>query len=257
MTHLTDFLCPSCALFLDFDGTLVEIAEHPLAIVVPEGLVNTLRRLREHLGGAVAVVSGRPIAQIDHFLHPLVLGVAGVHGAERRRSDGSLAWLPTPAMARVEAAARALQREHEALVVESKRGSVAVHYRRAPELAPLCLAAMQDAVDHSPGLTLLAGKMVVEAKPMAATKGRAIEAFLEEPPFAGRTPVFIGDDVTDEAGFVAVQRLGGLGVKVGGGETVAQRRLDDPSAMREALEAALRACRPQAAATSAGARACG
>ena len=87
-----DFLCPRCALFLDFDGTLVELAEHPEAIIVPEGLVRTLARMQALLGGAVAVISGRPIAQIDRFLHPLVLGVAGVHGAERRRADGSMAW---------------------------------------------------------------------------------------------------------------------------------------------------------------------
>jgi len=103
----------------------------------------------------------------------------------------------------------------------------------------LCLAVMQDAVDHSPGLALLRGKMVVEAKAEGATKGRAIEAFLAEPPFAGRKPVFIGDDVTDEAGFIAVQRLGGLGVKVGEGTSMATHRLADPAAMRGALEAAL------------------
>lgn len=238
----TDFLDPTCALFLDFDGTLVEIAEHPQAVVVPEGLVPTLGRLHAWLGGAVAVISGRPIEQIDHFLAPLVLGVAGVHGAQRRRADGSLSCLDMPPLGRAEAAALALGHRHEALVVEVKRGSVAVHYRRAPELQALCEAAMQDAVEHAPGLALLHGKMVVEAKASLATKGRAIEAFLAEPPFAGRRPVFIGDDVTDEAGFAAVQRLGGLGVKVGDGPTAAARRLDNPAVMREWMERALARC---------------
>ncbi len=234
-----DLLCPRCALFLDFDGTLVELAEHPEAIIIPEGLVQTLARMRTLLGGAVAVISGRPIAQIDRFLQPLVLGVAGVHGAERRRADGSLACIETPPMGRAQEAALALCRAHEALVVEVKRGSVALHYRQAPKLEAVCVAAMQDAVEHSRDLTLLHGKMVVEAKASQASKGRAIEAFLAEPPFAGRKPVFIGDDVTDEAGFAAVQRLGGLGVKVGEGPTAAAHRLDNPAMMRELMERAI------------------
>lgn len=236
---LQDILCPTCALFLDFDGTLVEIAEHPQAVVVPRGLVVTLERMCAMLDGAVAVISGRPIEQIDRFLHPLVLGVAGVHGAERRGADGRLARMEPPPMGRVQAAAQALAQDHPGLVVEIKRGSVALHFRQAPQLEALCLAAMQDAVDHSPGLGLLQGKMVVEAKASAVSKGRAIEAFLEEPPFAGRTPVFIGDDMTDEAGFAAVQRLGGVGVKVGEGDSVATCRLADPATMRDAMERAL------------------
>lgn len=239
MTTSLDFLCPSCALFLDFDGTLVEIAEHPEAVVVPRGLVDTLARLRACLGGAVAVVSGRPIHQIDRFLSPLALGVAGVHGAERRRADGSLARLEPPALSRALEAAQSLARAYPDLLVEPKGASVALHYRRAPTLEPVCVAAMQDAVDHSPGLKLLHGKMVVEATSQGASKGRAIEDFLAEAPFEGRLPVFIGDDVTDEPGFAAVQRLGGLGVKVGNGPSMATHRLADPTAMRHALESAL------------------
>jgi len=122
-----DFLCPDCALFLDFDGTLVEIAAHPEAVIMPPGLVATLGRLKSRLGGAVAVVSGRPIAQIDRFLDPLVLCVAGVHGAERRRADGSVAWLMVPHLHAVEEAAAALVRAHPALRLEFKRGSLALH----------------------------------------------------------------------------------------------------------------------------------
>src|SRR5205085_7296112 len=120
-------------------------------------------------------------------------------------------------------------------LVEGKRGSVALHYRAAPHHEALCVEAMQAAVAKSPGLTLLRGKMVVEAKPSGASKGRAIEAFLREPPFAGRTPLFIGDDITDEVGFSAVQRAGGLGIKVGEGNTVAWQRLPDPAALRREL----------------------
>jgi len=244
---LSDCLNPSCALFLDFDGTLVEIALRPEAVVVPNHLPDTLGRLRQRLGGAIAVVSGRPIAQIDRFLAPLVLSVAGVHGAERRRADGSLARHAVQTLERVKDTAMTLVHAHPALRIEAKRGAIALHYREAPHLQPLCLKAMQAAVEKTPGLTLLCGKMVVEAKPSSATKSRAIDAFMREPPFAGRTAVFIGDDVTDEAGFACVQRQGGIGVKVGEGPTAARLRVADPAAMRAALEQALRAGMERAA----------
>jgi trehalose 6-phosphate phosphatase len=241
--NFSDVLRPTCALFLDFDGTLVDIAPRPEAVVVPEGLIDTLHHLHGYLGGAVAVISGRPIGQIDAFLHPLRLPAAGVHGVERRRADGSLALLDAPPLDRVEATAQALAQQHPALQVERKRGSLALHYRQAPSLEALCLAAMEAAVDASEGLALLRGKMVVEAKPSGASKGRAIEAFLQEPPFANRTPVFVGDDVTDEVGFAAVQRLGGLGVKVGEGASVASHRMANPVVMRDELERAISAHR--------------
>ena len=237
--NLPDLLHSDCALFLDFDGTLVDIAPRPEAVHVPEGLVDTLDATCQWLGGAVAVISGRPIAQIDELLQPLRLCAAGVHGVERRRADGSLVLLETEAPAQVEEAARALAGQHPGLQVEAKRGSVALHYRRAPELESLCLQAMQAAVEATPGLALLRGKMVFEAKPARASKAHAIEDFLDEPPFHGRRPVFIGDDVTDEVGFGMVQRLGGLGIKVGEGDSVATHRLPSPAAMREQLEAVL------------------
>ena len=234
-----EILCPSCALFLDFDGTMVDIAPQPHAVQVPQPLIETLRRLHEYLGGAVAVISGRPIEQIDNFLAPLKLPVAGVHGTERRGADGQVALLSTHPLDRVEEAARGLIAQHPELLLETKRGSIALHYRQAPELEALCLDTMQAAVEESPGLTLLRGKMVAEAKPGGASKGRAIEAFLHEAPFAGRTPLFIGDDFTDEVGFSTVQRLGGLGIKVGQGASVAWQRLEDPPALRRELEAAI------------------
>ncbi|MDB5753378.1 MAG: otsB [Ramlibacter sp.] len=238
---LADILRPSCALFLDFDGTMVDIAPQPHAVQVPPPLIAAVRSLYELLDGAVAVISGRPIAQIDNFLLPLRLPVAGVHGAERRGADGTLVLLHAEPLDLVEHAARALAARHPGLIVETKRGSLALHYRQAPELADECLLAMQAAVDQSPGVTLLHGKMVLEAKPGGASKGRAIQEFLAEPPFSGRTPVFIGDDVTDEAGFFTVQRLGGVGIKVGEGDTAAWRRLPDPAALRRELEAAVAA----------------
>jgi trehalose 6-phosphate phosphatase len=236
---LAEILQPSCALFLDFDGTMVDIAPQPQAVHVPQPFLFVLRDLHQRLKGAVAVISGRPLTQIDAFLHPLRLPVAGVHGAERRSEDGQVHLLDTHPLDHVEAVALSLAAGNPGLLVENKRGSVALHYRQRPELEDLCLRAMQQAVEESPGLTLQRGKMVAEAKPGGASKGRAIEDFLAEPPFAGRTPVFIGDDVTDEAGFSTVQRLGGTGIKVGEGATVASRRLPDPAALRRELAAAL------------------
>ena len=239
--NFVDILYPSCALFLDFDGSLVDLAPQPEAVIVPSDLVATLDSLSSYLGGALALISGRPIEQIDAFLAPLTLPVAGVHGAERRGADGAMTLLSTHPLERVEEAALALVLRHPQLRVENKRGSIALHYRQAPELESLCLETMQAAVEESPGLTLLRGKMVAEAKPGGASKGRAIEAFLRESPFSGRLPVFIGDDITDEVGFSTVQRLGGLGIKVGAGPSVAWQRLADPQALRQELEAVVAA----------------
>lgn len=244
---LTEILVPSCALFLDFDGTIVDIAPQPQAVEVPQPLIAALQDLNDYLDGAVAVISGRPIEQIDGFLRPLKLAVAGVHGAERRGADGHLHLLQTHPLDAIEEAACMLAARNPGLLVENKRGSLALHFRQRPELEALCLQAMQEAVASSPGMTLLKGKMVVEAKPGGASKGEAIEAFLREPPFAGRQPVFIGDDVTDEAGFSTVQRLGGLGIKVGSGATAALRRLADPPTLRRELQAAVAARPPRTA----------
>jgi len=237
--NFADLLSPSCALFLDFDGTLVDLAPQPDAVIVPAGLLPTLDALSQYLGGALALISGRPIEQIDAFMKPLHLPVAGVHGTERRRADGDMALLSTHPLHHVEQAAQDLVERHPQLRIENKRGSLALHYRQAPELECLCLRAMQAAVEQSPGLTLLRGKMVVEAKPGGASKGHAIEAFMQEAPFAGRRPLFVGDDFTDEVGFSTVQRLQGVGVKIGEGASVAWQRLASPAALRQQLQDAV------------------
>lgn len=238
--RFVDILCPSCAVFFDFDGTLVDLAPRPEDVLVPPELPGLLRTLETYLGGAVAVISGRPIAQIDGFLSPLQLPAAGVHGMERRGAQGRMSLLNTHALDRVQEATQQLLAQYPALRVEHKRGSIALHFRQAPELAALCEQAMRTAVSESPGLTLLQGKMVFEAKPDGASKGRAIEAFLQEVPFSGRTPVFIGDDFTDEVGFCAVQSRGGLGIKIGAGASAAWQRLDSPATLRRELADALR-----------------
>jgi trehalose 6-phosphate phosphatase len=149
--------------------------------------------------------------------------------------------MPTHSLDVVERAAHALAQQHAGLRVEVKRGSIALHYRQAPELENECVGTMKRAVEQSPGLTLLRGKMVVEAKPGGASKGAAIEAFMNEAPFAGRTPVFVGDDITDEVGFATVQRMRGLGMKVGTGSSVAFARIASPDAFRQQLQSAVAA----------------
>ncbi len=208
------------ALFLDFDGSIVEIAPTPGAVEVPETLPPLLRGLRGALGGAVAIVTGRPIAGIDSFLGDAVPAVAGLHGLERRGADGAIVRPPLPgdalrrAVARLEAFAAA----HPGVLVEDKTRSVALHYRLAPEAEAACRDAMQAALaDGLAGWAVAEGKRVFEIRPEGVTKGTAIAAFMAEAPFRGRVPVFCGDDITDEDGFAAVDALGGIGIRVGEG----------------------------------------
>ncbi len=241
---------PDCggALFLDFDGTLTDIAEHPDAVQVAPDVVPRLTRMAQALGGALAVVSGRPVAEIDHWLQPLRLPVAGVHGAERRGPDGLLRRIATPDLTPAREVAEALVRQHPALRLEVKPGALALHYRQADDLEAACVAAMTEAMRRVDGLALMCGKKVVELKPRRASKGHAVRAFLDEQPFRSRRPIYVGDDVTDEVAFETVLSLGGLAVKVGEGETLAPYRLADPAALQLWLQQALDAMattRPQ------------
>jgi trehalose 6-phosphate phosphatase len=225
------------ALFLDFDGTLADLADRPEGVTVAPGLVATLARLRDLLGGAVAVVSGRPLAQLDAFLAPLELPSSGVHGAERRSADGTLHHVESSISPDVIASLQAIADAHAGVLVEAKPGAVAMHYRLAPHLEAMCIGAMQRAASYTPGCALLIGKMVAELKPASVSKGTAIDAYLGELPFEGRHPVFAGDDTTDEAGFAVVQSRGGIGIKVGPGASIAATRLPSPAALREWLGA--------------------
>ncbi|MBO9536754.1 trehalose-phosphatase [Herbaspirillum sp.] len=232
------------ALFLDFDGTLVDLAPHPEEIVVPPELITLLQQIQQQSDGALAIVSGRPLDQLDFFLAPLRLPLAGVHGAERRAADGRIIVQPVADVHHLRERLLPLVDAHDGLQLEIKRGALALHYRHAPHLRQRCIDAMLDALKCDPGFTMLNGKMVVEAKPHV-NKGDAVAAFLREAPFRGRRPVFIGDDATDEAGFALVQSetMRGLGIKVGDGASQALARVADPAAvaglLRQALDASL------------------
>ncbi len=226
------------ALFLDFDGTLVAIADRPQDVRVQPDTLRALTALNELLGGAVAIVTGRDIETIDTFLAPLKLPVAGVHGATRRDFTGSVHSVHDDGRlaATVERLAAPLIALHPRLLLERKHGSIALHYRAEPDMEGACLELMRSAVDSVDDAVLKRGKMVVEAKAHAGDKGSAIADFMCEAPFAGRVPVFAGDDLTDEDAFPKVNALGGATIKVGPGETVASWRAADTDAFLAWLE---------------------
>ena len=226
------------ALFLDFDGTLADLAPQPELVRLADDLVPLLHLLFSHVGGALAIVSGRRLNDLDEYLRPLELPSAAEHGAQRRQADGRQISIAPPDLQYAVKAAGDLALQHPRLRVEVKNAAVALHYRHAPELELRCLQVMSEAVAASTGVELLSGKYVFEIKPAGVSKGTAIAAFMQHAPFAGRVPLFAGDDVTDEAGFSAVQLLGGAGIKVGAGETVAQHRCSTPAVLREWLHKA-------------------
>lgn len=229
---------PRTALFLDFDGTLADLAAQPEAVQVSPELIPVLRQLAQQLGGALAIVSGRKLADLDGFLAPLQLPCAAEHGAQRRSLQGEVIRLASPDLQQAVRLATELADRHPGLRVEVKAAAVALHYRHAPELQALALRVMLEAANRTPGVELLRGKAVFEVKPAGISKGTAIQAFMAQAPFAGRRPLFAGDDTTDEAGFSAVQRLGGHGIKVGTGATLARYRCAEPAALRHWLQAA-------------------
>ena len=209
-----DQLC----LFLDVDGTLLDIAASPQSVHVDDRLRDLLLRLRVALGGAVALVSGRSLATVDELFALHGWPAAGLHGGERRDASGQTHILAadTARLEPVRAALRHLVDETPGAVLEDKRLALAVHYRSAPEFEwKLRRIVRQCAMQLAPEYHVLDGKCVIEIKPVAASKGRAVRAFLQEPPFVGRLPVFFGDDMTDIDGFACVEEAGGVSIAVG------------------------------------------
>lgn len=226
------------AFFLDIDGTLLEFAAHPQAVRVEAELLDLLKQLREAAGGAVALVSGRSVKDIDNLFAPLAFPAAGQHGTECRAADGSIRrhTPPLDGLGRAAAEIVRLTAAHSGLVFENKGMTLALHYRMAPSLRTLAEREMRSiAAGLGDGFELQTGKFVVEIKPSGKDKGSAIAELAAEAPFAGRRPVFIGDDLTDEPGFEVVNRIGGYSVKVGPGITRARWHLFDAGAVRRWL----------------------
>jgi len=226
------------ALFLDVDGSLLPFAPRPDAVEVPPALLERLTALQQALGGALALVSGRNLATLDLLFAPGVFAAAGLHGVERRRfGHAGVAGDAPPALLRARDAAIALIDAHPGALVEDKGAALGLHWRMvAPEhkaAAELALRAFAaGALTGLPDYQLQPGDHVIELRPRHADKGSAILAFLEEAPFAGRVPVFAGDDLTDEPGFSAVNARGGISVLVGDRAGSAARfRLSDPAAL--------------------------
>ncbi len=228
------------AFFLDIDGTLLEHAERPDAVHVDAALHRLLGALEEAAGGAIALISGRSVADVDGLFAPLVLPVAGQHGIERRDAHGQIhrhAFAAEP-LRRIAAQLGAFAAEHQGLLLEDKGHSIALHYRRAPQFEPAVKAQMAAAArELGEDFEVQGGKMVLELKPGGRDKGVEIEEYMAEAPFQGRTPVFAGDDLTDEYGFEVVNRLGGHSIKVGRGKSAARWRIDDAGAVRAWLAA--------------------
>jgi len=207
------------ALFLDLDGTLIEIALRPGDVVVPPALLSLLDRLHAGTGGALAVVSGRPIADIDRLLAPLHLPAAGTHGAELRdTAEGPVHLvgeaLPGVLRDRLSAIAKELQAQWHGVSIEDKTSALAIHYRLAPEAEPMLRAAL-DRLDLPTGWQILTGHCVYEIRARDHNKGAAVKTLCRAAAFKGRTPVFVGDDRTDLEGIASAVALGGHGIAVG------------------------------------------
>ena len=221
------------ALLLDLDGTLLDIAPTPDSVVVPAELLESLRRLRTLLGDALAVVSGRPIEQVESLLHAVPYAVAGEHGAAIRHAPGAALERPDlPALPAgwLDQAGR-VAAGIPGVLLERKAHGFVLHYRLAPAAGPALQQAVLDILgDAAAAFTLMPARMAWEVKPRGADKGRAVSSLMARPPFAGRVPVYVGDDVTDEDGMRVARELGGLGLRV-------QDSFIDPAGVRAWLAA--------------------
>jgi len=233
-------LLASDALFLDIDGTLVDLAAAPDRVDVDPALAPALAAAARALGGALALVTGRAIRDVDRLFPGLALPIAGQHGCERRGADGArhLHASDDRTLDRLRDLFAGFAARHPGLLVEHKGMSLALHYRAVPGLASHVHQAIRNAVGVIEGdWAIEGGKRLVEVRPGGRDKGRAIADFLAEPPFAGRRPVFVGDDRGDEQGFRVVERSGGVAIKVGDGRSCARHRLPDVDAVRAWLAA--------------------
>lgn len=229
----------SSALFLDVDGTLLEIAEHPDDVRADAGLITSLQHTADRLGGALALISGRRVSDVNRIFEPARFPVSGAHGAEYQDVNGALSRKPTVTLPeRVRSAAKDFADTYPGVLLELKDFGIALHYRQAPDLAEACRSLMSSVASSvRDDFRLIEGKMVLELTPRSVSKGHAIAEFLKGDPFTDRKPVFVGDDVTDEDGFIVANRLSGLSIRVGKSPTTtAKYALRDVAAVRAWLK---------------------
>lgn len=201
------------SLFLDFDGTLVDIRATPDAVVVTAKLRRLLEKLQERLEGRVAIITGRATASVEELFRPVRILIGGSHGLEIP-GEGAIQQRRPDCLDSIVAELRELERQYPGVLVEEKPLGVALHYRQAPDAEQACRMATDLAAERS-GLEVQPGKMVFELKPVGGDKGAALRSLMARPSFVGSCPIFLGDDLTDEAGFVAARELGGAGVLIG------------------------------------------
>jgi trehalose 6-phosphate phosphatase len=206
------------AILLDVDGTIIDIAPTPRDVVVPQQLKNALKTLSHRTGGAVAFVSGRPLADLDRLFAPLKLAAVAGHGAELRVSSRDKpSRYDAPLGGDLRRQFEALVSRLDGCILEDKGYSLALHYRLAPQHADTVREAVAAACAVYPrsAIEVLPGKAVIEVKSSAFNKGTGVRELMRFPPFRGRRPVFIGDDVTDRAAFRVLPEFGGTGYSVG------------------------------------------
>ena len=223
---------------MDVDGTLIELTDTPFDTRASDELKALLGNVSERLGGAVALVSGRSIEYLDRLFAPVRLPSAGLHGVERRKATGDVhgASFVDSQLDRARVALGELVRTHPGTLLEDKGRTVGIHYRLAPAAEPVvrdAVAAVVAAMGSN--YHVQDGNMMFEIKPRGFNKGAAIRAYLQEPPFSGRTPVFLGDDLTDLDGFKMVETHGGFSIGVGD-RVQGTYHLEDPAAVRQWLE---------------------
>jgi trehalose 6-phosphate phosphatase len=228
------------AILLDVDGTILDLAPTPSQVEVPATLGATLAKLMQRTKGALALVSGRPLTDIDRIFAPLKLPAVGGHGAEIRRTPGSPATRP-PLSIDTQLKEELIAAAGEGILIEDKGYSIALHYRLAPERGGALREAVAAIVaEHADsGVEILPGKWVIEVKPERFTKGTGIRHLMHDPPFRGRTPYFIGDDVTDEAAFAVLPQFAGIGFSVGRPFKGAVGVFEDAVAVRDWLDRVL------------------
>ncbi|UVK77318.1 MAG: trehalose-6-phosphate phosphatase [Sodalis sp. Fle] len=241
MTHIDSIPPTSLATtsyFFDLDGTLANIEKLPKQVAIPKNIIQALCHLSDVTNGAMALISGRPIAELDTLSAPLHGPVSGIHGAERRDANNVLhrKILPKSLSALISKELNQTITAFSDCYVEDKGMAFALHYRQDERSKAHILAFAQHFIKRYPQLVLQPGKCIVELKPAGVDKGTAIRTFMHEAPFAGRTPLFIGDDLTDEAGFQQVNALQGISIKVGPGSTIARYHLEDVSQVHQWLK---------------------